>query len=172
LGAGAPGRPLTSRGKPVPRPPASPSTPFSRPAPQVERIAAAEAAAKDGRAPPTDAPPRLSDECRAVAEVGAPPNMKRAFDESLSVALLGSQLTALESRSGVELVSRDARTGRARGVTLTGWTALLGVAALVVAVLAGLSYAWRQYSGTGDASTVVLKSQRGAGYSRVSTSGS
>jgi Golgi apparatus protein 1 len=69
----------------------------------------------------------------------------------------------------VEMVARD-DAGRPQGITLTGWSALLGIAALVVAVFGGGLYAWRQYTGAGDAATVVLKSRQP--YVRVSTSGS
>jgi Golgi apparatus protein 1 len=95
--------------------------------------------------------------------------MKQAFEESLSVALLESQLAALETRTGVPLLARDT-AGRAQGVTLTGWSALAGIAALVVMLLTGMSYAWRQYHGGVDPATVVLKSR--AGYKRVSVSAS
>lgn len=138
--------------------------------PQLEQIATSESASSDGRAPPAGAPaaPRLSDECRALADVAAPPNMKRVFEESLSVALLGSQLSKVEAKTGLPLLARDARTGAARGVTLTGWTALVGILALVVMLLGGAVYAWRHYYGVGDGTTVVLKSR--SGYRRVSNS--
>jgi hypothetical protein len=96
--------------------------------------------------------------------------MRRAIEESLSAALLTSRLglSAIESKTGVSLVARDAQTGEPRGVTLTGWTALFGVAAAVVTLLGAGFYGWRHYHGIGDASTVVLKSRQG--YRRVSTS--
>jgi Golgi apparatus protein 1 len=134
----------------------------------VERIAAAESGAD---AKPTEPPPHLSEECLTVAQLAAPPDAKRAFDAALgAAALLGSQLSRLEGATGVEMVARDA-AGKPEGITLTGWSALLGIAALVVAVLGGAWYAWRQYTGAGDAATVVLKT-RHQPYVRVSTSGS
>lgn len=90
--------------------------------------------------------------------------MKRAFDTTLSVALLESQLSALESKTGVAMVKRD-QAGHAQALTLTGWTAIAGVAAMVVLVLVGGTYAYKRYTGVPlDSTTVVLKRQR---YNRV-----
>lgn len=95
----------------------------------------------------------------------------RVFEESLSVALLESQISSIESKTGATLVKRDAR-GHTAGVTLTGWSALLGIAALVVMLAASARYAWRSYAGVTDPSTVVLKSRQQHKYARVETAGS
>jgi Golgi apparatus protein 1 len=96
--------------------------------------------------------------------------MKRAFEASLSLALLESQVARVEARTGVSLMARDGR-GRPEGITLTGWSALAGIAALVVTLLAAATYAWRGYTGASDPSTVVLKARHtGGGYKSVSTS--
>lgn len=95
--------------------------------------------------------------------------MKRAFDASLAAALVESQLAAIESKTGAQMLKRD-NLGRPRGVTLTGWSALIGITALVVMLLGGATYGWRHYSGWVDPSTVVLKARQG--YKRVSTSAS
>lgn len=115
-----------------------------------------------------DATPTLSDACKLLADVAEPPNMKRAFEASLSVALLESQLSRLESSTGLAMIQRD-QQGHAQAVTLTGWTAVAGIAAMVVLVIAGGTFAWRRYHGVPDATTVVLKSR--TGYRRVATNG-
>lgn len=107
---------------------------------------------------PTTAPV-LTEECRVLADVAEPPNMKRAFETTLSVALLESQLSALESRTGLSMVNRDT-AGHAQSLTLTGWTAIAGVAALVVLLLTLGTYAYKRYTGIPlDSTTVVLKSR-------------
>ena len=58
------------------------------------------------------------------------------------------------------------RRGTAQGLTLTGWTALLGVAALVILCVVGGMWGYKQYYGIPDTNTVVLKGQ--TKYSRVS----
>lgn len=99
----------------------------------------------------------LSDKCRTLVDVAEPPNMKRAFEASLSVVVLKSQLEALESKTGVQMLNRD-RRGNAQSVTLTGWTALAGIAAMLLLVMWGFAYAWRQYKGESkDGYTLVVK---------------
>lgn len=129
---------------------------------QLERQQAAEATSRKGLKEPSGspaAPPQLSDECKVLADVAEPPNMKRAFDTTLSVALLESQLSALESKTGLPMVKRDQR-GQAQALTLTGWTAVAGVAAMVVLLIAGAMYGYRRYTGQPlDSTTVVLKAR-------------
>ena len=57
-----------------------------------------------------------------------------------------------------------------QAVTLTGWVAVIGMAALLVLTLAGGAAAWKHYKGVPDASTVVLK-MRPQQYKRVPTAG-
>ncbi len=55
------------------------------------------------------------------------------------------------------MLSRDSK-GNARGITLTGWTALAGIASLVVLALAATSYAYGRYKGANkDGYTLVVK---------------
>jgi hypothetical protein len=61
------------------------------------------------------------------------------------------------------------RVKRTTGLELSGWQALVGVAAFVVVVSVGAVYAYRRYKGLPTHSTtVVLKSR--AQYARVATS--
>ncbi len=52
---------------------------------------------------------KLSDQCYMLADIAEPPNMKQAFDSSLSFALLRSQLDKVERATGLSLVTRNAR---------------------------------------------------------------
>lgn len=45
----------------------------------------------------------LTDRCRVLADVAEPPNLRKAFDASLSVVVLQSQLEALESQTGMQV---------------------------------------------------------------------
>jgi len=134
------------------------------PCTQLDKLQAAESSTSRKFTKDAQPPPQLSDQCRMLADVAEPPNMKRAFETTLSAALLESQLSALGSTIGLPMLNRDSQ-GRAQSVTLTGWIAVAGIAAMVVLVAAGGTYAWKQYSGLPDASTVVLKSRHR--YSRI-----
>jgi Golgi apparatus protein 1 len=104
-------------------------------------------------------PRRLSDECRVLADIAEPPNVKRAFDASLSFALIQQQLESVETHTGLELITRN-KQGMAQGLSLTGWTALAGIAAMVVLMAAGGWYGYKRYKG-GPAHdyTLVVKTQ-------------
>eukprot|EP00775_Hariotina_reticulata_P012795 gene12795-12923_t len=134
----------------------------------LEQLQAAESPTSRKFARDAQAPPQLSKECRMLADVAEPPNMKRAFETTLSAALFESQLSALGSKTGLSMLNRDSQ-GRAQSVTLTGGIAVAGIAAMVVLVVAGGTYAWKQYSGVPDATTVVLKSRHR--YNRIGTIG-
>lgn len=114
-------------------------------------------------APETPCP---SPECRALAKAAAPASKKPA-DLTLSAALLESPLSALEAHAGVPLVARDAK-GDAAGLTLTGWSAVAGMAALAITLLAAAAMALRSYFGL-DSTARVLKA-RGPSYKRVGAS--
>jgi Golgi apparatus protein 1 len=113
--------------------------------------------------------PAISQGCRALLELAKPPDMARAFDNTLTQALLETQLGSLEASTGVSMLNRD-RRGNVTSVALTGWLAVAGMAALIVLVVAGGVYGYRRYTGdTGSASTVVLKSRQA--YRRVPSTG-
>ncbi len=104
----------------------------------------------------------LSDKCAALVDVAEPPNMKQAFDASLTVAMLQAQLQALESNTGLTMIKRD-QQGNAQAVTLTGWTALLGIASMVVLVIWSINYGLKQYRGMPQQAgyTLVVKGKGG-----------
>ena len=61
----------------------------------------------------------------------------------------------------LQMLNRD-RQGNAQSVTLTGWTALAGIASCVVLVMWAGSYAWRRYKGEDkEGYTLVLKKPGG-----------
>ncbi|GFH23193.1 uncharacterized protein HaLaN_20772 [Haematococcus lacustris] len=91
----------------------------------------------------------LSPACSILADIAEPPNLKQAFDSSLSFALLKSQLDKIETATGIPLVARSQR-GVAQGISLTGWVALMGVAALVVLVAFGAYTGYKRMRGISD----------------------
>lgn len=104
----------------------------------------------------------LSDECRVLADVAEPPNMRKAFDAGLAVVLLQSQLGALESKTGLPMMDYD-KQGNAQGVTITGWTALAGISSLIILMLFAGNYAYKRYKGAHEAAgyTLVVKNKQG-----------
>jgi Golgi apparatus protein 1 len=116
-------------------------------------------AAPKKEAPKPKEPRVLGGECRVLADIAEPPNVKRAFDASLSFALIQQQLETVESSTGLELLTRN-KLGVAQGVSLTGWTALAGIAAMVVLTAAGGWYGYKRYKGVPDHDyTLVVKTQ-------------
>eukprot|EP00798_Chlamydomonas_sp_ICE-L_P010489 gene10489-8455_t len=102
---------------------------------------------------------RLSDLCYTLTEIAEPPNQKKSFDSSLSFALLKDQLDKIDSTTGIPMVRRD-RAGNARGISLTGWMATLGMAALVVVIAYGSFLLYKRLKGeTNGDYTMVVKSQ-------------
>ncbi|KAG1656262.1 hypothetical protein FOA52_011910 [Chlamydomonas sp. UWO 241] len=101
---------------------------------------------------------QLSDECFVLADIAEPPNMKAAFDSSLSFASLASQLDTIGSATGISFTTKGPR-GNVRGISLTGWVAMLGMAALVVLCMFGLFVLVKKLRGGPETSgyTLVVK---------------
>lgn len=99
----------------------------------------------------------LSAACRLLADVAEPPNMRQSFEAGLTVALLQNQLSMIESTTGMPLLNRN-RAGQVQSITLTGWTALFGITAMVALVAAGSVYGYRRYKGINERDyTLVVK---------------
>lgn len=101
----------------------------------------------------------LSPTCATLADVAEPPNMNRQFDASLLTAALVSKLKTLGDGTGLEMVKKGRRGSQ--NITLTGWTAILGVCAMGLVMMWGGAYAVRRWRGTPDSQgyTLVLKNQ-------------
>lgn len=109
--------------------------------------------------PKVEEVPKLSDQCLLLASVATPPvtSMKRQFDVNLAGAVVHNQLENLEGITGVPMVKRD-KQGGVTAISLTGWTAMAGVAALVFVVVAGGIYGYRHYKGVDrQGYTLVMK---------------
>jgi hypothetical protein len=91
--------------------------------------------------------PRLSEQCYELAVIAEPPTVERTFDvQSAAYSMLTSSMEKLEASTGLPTVTRN-RQGGVTAVSLTGWTALVGMASLVVVLLAGATLGVRQYLG-------------------------
>ena len=100
----------------------------------------------------------LSGQCFVLADIAEPPNMKRAYESSLSVVSFTAQL---EGTTGLPLTLRDKRGG-VQGISLTGWVALLGIASCVVLSMYGIAQLVRKLRGAPETSgyTLVQKKTR------------
>eukprot|EP00201_Polytomella_parva_P015143 CAMPEP_0175066598 /NCGR_PEP_ID=MMETSP0052_2-20121109/16604_1 /TAXON_ID=51329 ORGANISM="Polytomella parva, Strain SAG 63-3" /NCGR_SAMPLE_ID=MMETSP0052_2 /ASSEMBLY_ACC=CAM_ASM_000194 /LENGTH=941 /DNA_ID=CAMNT_0016333331 /DNA_START=144 /DNA_END=2969 /DNA_ORIENTATION=- len=83
--------------------------------------------------------------CSLLVALAEPPSTQRNFDAYLSTAYAVSQLaSSIESSTGFQLTERD-RAGNATGVTLTGWSALLGLTAALTVFIYALVVVGRKY---------------------------
>eukprot|EP00197_Chlamydomonas_leiostraca_P010927 CAMPEP_0202884756 /NCGR_PEP_ID=MMETSP1391-20130828/41312_1 /ASSEMBLY_ACC=CAM_ASM_000867 /TAXON_ID=1034604 /ORGANISM="Chlamydomonas leiostraca, Strain SAG 11-49" /LENGTH=982 /DNA_ID=CAMNT_0049567983 /DNA_START=167 /DNA_END=3115 /DNA_ORIENTATION=+ len=103
---------------------------------------------------------KLSDKCFVLADIAEPPNMKQAFDASLSFALLKSQLDKIDAVTGIPLVNRD-RRGTPQGISLTGWVAMLGMTAMVVLIVYGAFTLFKRMRGIPDKDYTLVVKQGG-----------
>lgn len=92
-----------------------------------------------------------------MADIAEPPNVKQAFDASLSFALLKTQLDKVDSATNLGLVTRNAKGG-AETISLTGWVALMGITAMVVLLSYGGWTLYKRVKGIPDKDyTLVVK---------------
>lgn len=102
--------------------------------------------------------PELAPECRVLLQLAEPPELASPFDNAhAAVQAAVAQLERLQAATGLPVLKKDSR-GVAHGISLTGWSALVGLAALVVAVAGGAALAWRRYYGPRQGYTLVTKS--------------
>jgi hypothetical protein len=89
--------------------------------------------------------PKLSEECWQLAWLAEPPDIHEEFNTDLAtMQLVTVGLEKLEGMTGVGLVERNEQGGTT-GISLTGWTALIGMAALMLVVFAGVVYGLKQW---------------------------
>lgn len=87
----------------------------------------------------------LSPRCKSLVLLAEPSDAFAQYQTSLSASVASSQVEALESKLGLRPGTLSSRnTG---GLTLTGWTAVLGIVAIVMVAAAGGVFAYRQYKG-------------------------
>ncbi|KAK9821811.1 hypothetical protein WJX81_008502 [Elliptochloris bilobata] len=112
-------------------------------------------------APPTG---QLSAECQVLVEMANPPDSYEVYTTAISAAAVSTQIKAIESRLGLQegtLTPANAGDGM---LTLTGWSAALGLLAIMVVAVVGAGLAYRRYKGYDQMSTYTLVN-KGAGRS-------
>lgn len=93
--------------------------------------------------------PRLSQQCYKLAVLAVPPQSQQPYSiKDMAYSMLTHSLGKVEEVTGLETVTRSKQGGIA-SISLTGWTAVAGTAALVLVVLGGATIAVRQYVGLG-----------------------
>lgn len=103
--------------------------------------------------------PQLSQECYQLAVLAEPPRVDQSYDvKALAYSVLKNSLEKVEQTTGLPTVTRN-KQGGVTAVSLTGWSAIAGVAALVLVMLAGATLVVRQYLGQRDKDgyTLVMK---------------
>ena len=87
----------------------------------------------------------LSPRCKNLVLLAEPTDAFAQYQTSLSASVASSQVEALETKLGLRPGTLSSRnTG---GLTLTGWTAVLGIVAIVMVAAAGGVFAYRRYKG-------------------------
>lgn len=103
--------------------------------------------------------PKLSNQCFELASIAEPAKVERTFDvQSAAYSLLTSSMEKLGQSTGLPTVTRN-RQGGVTAISLTGWMALLGIAALVVVLMAASTLGVRQYLGPKGGYALVATQQ-------------
>ena len=109
----------------------------------------------------------LAPACAALVAAAEPRASFAAFESSLSLATLAATAASVEARLGLKAgtLTPAARRGAspAAALTLSGWTAVAGVVAMVALVLAGVVYAVAVKRGFHKGYTRVVKERKPRG---------
>lgn len=87
----------------------------------------------------------LSAQCKALVVLAEPTDAFAQYQTSLSASVVSSQMSSLESTLGLR--SGTLASTSSGGLTLTGWSAIFGVMAIVTVATAGAVYGYRRYKG-------------------------
>lgn len=77
-------------------------------------------------------------ECRSLLDIGLPKDARKDFVSTLTLAGLHSHMRTTEKALGFKRGTLVERKRGVRRITLTGWSALIGVASLIVVLLGGV----------------------------------
>ena len=110
----------------------------------------------------------LSPKCQNLVLLAEPTDAFAQYQTSLSASTVSSQVESLEAKLGL---SRGTLTSpNNKGLTLTGWTAVVGMFAIIVVSIAGAVLGYRRYKGLDKHSGyTMVKKTRGK---QLDTSGS
>ena len=150
--------------------------------PSADDEAAVEAAAEEGDptrrrlaadAAAASTSSSLSPSCAALVAIAEPRASYGAFESSLALGALAAGAARLESRLGLApgtqtpphaaraaAASRGAAAGAVATLTLTGWGAVAGVAALTLVAIVAVGAAYARHKGFHKGYTRVVKARR------------
>ena len=100
----------------------------------------------------------LSPKCLDLILLAEPTDAFAQYQTSLSASVVSSQVESLESKLGLSPGTLTSRNNG--GLTLTGWTAIFGIVAIMIVAAAGAVFGYRRYKGL----------DRHAGYTMVKKS--
>lgn len=100
----------------------------------------------------------LTTTCKKLVMLAAPKDAKSLFDGEMTTAAVVSKVEEIEKKAGLTaaLIKKDKDTGSSM-VTLTGWIALVSIAALIVVIIGAVVYTYRKYTGQDKPYTLVVK---------------
>lgn len=110
----------------------------------------------------------LSPKCQNLVLLAEPTDAFAQYQTSLSASTVSSQVESLEAKLG--LARGTLTSPNNKGLTLTGWTAVVGMFAIIVVSIAGAVLGYRRYKGLDKHSGyTMVKKARGK---QLDTSGS
>lgn len=87
----------------------------------------------------------LSAQCKDLVILAEPTDAFAQYQTTLSASVVSSQVAGLESKLGLK--AGTLTSTNSGGLTLTGWSAIFGVVAMVTVVAAGGVFGYRRYKG-------------------------
>lgn len=87
----------------------------------------------------------LSAECKNLVVLAEPTDAFAQYQTSLSASVVSSQMSSLENTFGLRPGTLASTSSG--GLTLTGWSAILGVMAIMTVTTAGAVFGYRRYKG-------------------------
>ena len=87
----------------------------------------------------------LSAQCKDLVLLAEPTDAFAQYQTTLSASVVSSQVAGLETKLGLK--PGTLTSTNSGGLTLTGWSAIFGVFAMVTVVAAGAVFGYRRYKG-------------------------
>ena len=87
----------------------------------------------------------LSSRCQDLVLLAEPTDAFAQYQTSLSASTVSSQVESLEAKLGLSRGTLSSQNNS--GLTLTGWTAVVGMVAIIVVTIAGAVLGYRRYKG-------------------------
>ncbi|KAK9797745.1 hypothetical protein WJX73_005342 [Symbiochloris irregularis] len=99
----------------------------------------------------------LSPDCRRLVLAAAPKDTRDMFDSSMSAATIAAKVQELQKAAGFTTPLVNPEGSGTSFLTLTGWMALLALAALITVMVGSAMFAYRRFMGIDQPYTIVTK---------------